>query len=163
MDFNNFLANLNSMGFYDFVLPWILFLLIFFGIILKAPFLPEGRKKQTAVIISAILALFAVNFIPLGALLSQMFGSAGIYIAGILVVILFLGMGGWELGSFDKYAVGGILVLLAILVLAGSGFPMPVISSNMWTLIFVVVLIGAAVLFLGGEEKAGEAPKPKTD
>ncbi len=155
MDFNSFLINLNSMGFYDFVLPWILFLLIFFGIISKAPFLPEGSKKnQIAIIISSILALFAVNFIPLGAFLSQLFGMSGIYIAGILVVILFLGMGGWKLGSFNKYAVGGVLVLLAILVLAGSGFPLPIISSNMWTLIFVVVLLGAAVLFL---EESGDS------
>ncbi len=46
MDFNTFLSNLNNMGFFDFVLPWILFLVIFFGIVEKAPFLPEGKKKH---------------------------------------------------------------------------------------------------------------------
>lgn len=158
VNFNSFLANLNSMGFYDFVLPWILFLIIFYGIVSKAPFLPEKKKNQSAIIIATILAFFAVNFIPLGSMLSNLFGTAGIYIAGILVVILFLGMGGWELKSFNMWVVGSILVLLAILVLGGAGFSFPYISGQMWTLLFVIILIGAAVLFLGDDgEGDGES------
>ncbi len=159
MDFNSFMANLNNMGFYDFVFPWILFLLIFYGIVVKAPFLPDNKKNQISIIIASILSLFTVNFVPMGGFLAKLFGATGIYIAGILVVILFLGMGGWKLDSFNKYAVGGVLILLAILVLAGSGFPLIAISSNMWTIIFVVALLGAAILFLEEETPSGGEDK----
>jgi len=69
-EFNTFLMNLNSMGFFDFVLPWILFLVIFFVIIVQyAPFISGyDKKKQIGVIIAAILAFFVVNT-PLNAYL----------------------------------------------------------------------------------------------
>ncbi len=167
MDFNSFMANLNSMGFYDFVLPWILFLVIFFVIVEKAPFLQQDttKKKQIAIVISAILAFFTVNYpvngIPFGILLSNMFGWTGIYVAGLLVVILFLGMGGLKLDDQtggSKMALGLLLLLLAILVLGATGFPLIQLSDMAWTLIFVVILIGGAVVFLGGESKAEEKP-----
>ena len=72
-------------------------------------------------------------------------------------MILFIGMGGWKLDSINSTAVGGILVLLAILVLAGSGFPLPIISSNMWTIIFVVIMLASAVVFL--EDSVDDTPK----
>ncbi len=162
MDLNGFLANLNSMGFYDFVLPWILFLVIFFSIISKASFLPEKNGKQIAVIIGAILAFFTINIpvhgIPLGTKLAMMFGWSGIYVAGILVVILFIGMIGVNLENIfgstkqGRIAVGLVLVLIAILVLANAGFPLLALSDVTWTFIFVLLLVGGAVLFLGGEE-----------
>ncbi|MCK5698918.1 MAG: hypothetical protein KAH93_03655 [Candidatus Aenigmarchaeota archaeon] len=166
MDFNSFLANLNSMGFYDFVLPWILFLVIFFVIIERAPFLTKEttKKKQIAIIIAAILAFFTVNFpvngIPFGIVLSNMFGWTGVYVAAILVVILFLGMGGLQLTDLtgtSKFMLGLLLVLVAILVLGAAGFPVLRLDDMMWTLIFVLVLIGGAIAFLGSE------PTPKEE
>lgn len=167
VDFNTFLYNLNSMGFYNFVLPWILFLMIFFAILENAPFLKDSsKKKQIAIIVSAILALFTVNFplngIPLGQLLSDMFGWSSVYIAGILVVILFLGMGGFQLETLtgeNKMPIAIILALLAVLVLSNAGFPLIQLDDVTWTLLFVVLLIGGAIMFLGDSETAEEKAK----
>jgi len=177
MDFNTFLSNLNTMGFYSFVLPWILFLMIFYAILVKAPFLNQAPKKnQIAIIIAAILGLFTVNYplngIPLGQLLSDMFGWSSVYIAGILVVILFLGMGGFKLETLtgeNKMPIAIILALLAILVLGQAGFPLLRLDDVTWTLIFVMLLIGGAVMFLGETEedivkrKAAEAAANKKE
>ncbi len=173
MDFNTFMANLNSMGFYDFVLPWILFLVIFFVIIEKAPFLPDNRKKQIAVIIGAILAFFTVNYpingIPMGILLSKMFGWTGVYVAALLVVILVIGMGGFKIDQLfgkskeSQIALGLVLVLVAILVLGHAGFPLIQLDDMTWTLIFVLVLIGGAMLFLGGEPSAPPTGKKENE
>ena len=173
VDFNTFLYNLNTMGFYTFVLPWILFLMIFYAILAKAPFLNDAPKKnQIAIIVSAILALFTVNYplngIPLGKLLSDMFGWSSVYIAAILVVILFLGMGGFHLETLTggrTMPIAIILALLAILVLGAAGFPLLQLDDVTWTLIFVILLIGGAIMFLGDggtdeeKEKAEKAKK----
>lgn len=161
-NFDSFLGNLNSMGFYNFVLPWILFLSIFFVILQNAPFMPseDKRKKQVAIIVSAILSFFAVNFpvngIPLGTLLSNMFGWGGIYIAGVLVVLLFLGMFGFNLSTLieNKVALSFVMLLLAIMVLSAAGFPILQLDETTWTLIFVVLLVGGAMLFLADDKKA---------
>ena len=170
MDFTSIMLNLNNMGFFDVVLPWILFLVIFFVIIQKAPFIEGAPKgKQIAVIISAVLAFFSINIpvhgIPLGRLLSTMFGQSGIFIAAVLVILIFVGMAGIKLDNIfgeskgGKIAVGLVLALLAILVLGASGFPLPQLDETTWTLIFVLVLLGSAVLFLGGEDGGGKPPK----
>lgn len=181
-DFNTFLSNLNSMGFYTFVLPWLLFVTIFFVIVEKAPIWPMGKgkvknkdtgkdedvdarvaNKKVSVLIAAILALFSVNIplngIPMAQILSDIFGGTAIYVSGLLVVILFLGMGGLKAeelfgkSSGAKTGLAFVLLLLAILVLGANGFPMIALDPTTWTLIFVAVLIGGAMLFLGSEEK----------
>lgn len=184
-DFNVFLSNLNSMGFYSFVLPWLLFLTIFFVIIEKAPIWPTGpvmdtdgktpkkdkdgkelkgrnANKKIAILIAAILAFFTVNYplngIPMATILSDMFGGTAVYVAGLTVVILFFGLGGLnaeEMFGTSKGAKTGlafVLLLLAILVLAATGFPIIALDASTWTLIFVAVLIGGAMLFLGEDK-----------
>lgn len=177
-DFNTFLSNLNSMGFYSFVLPWLLFVTIFFVIVEKAPIWPSEEKedpktkektkvpkpnKKIAVLIAAILALFAVNIplngIPMAQILSDIFGGTAIYVSGLLVVILFLGMGGMKAEELFGKSSGAqtglafVLLLLALLVLGSNGFPMIALDPTTWTLIFVAVLIGGAMLFLGSGEQ----------
>lgn len=159
-NFDSFLGNLNNMGFYNFVLPWILFLTLFFLILQNAPFMPsdEKRKKSIAIVVGAILSFFAVNFpingIPLGSLLSNLFGWGGIYIAGILVVLLFLGMFGFNLSTLieNKVALSFVLLLLGIIVLSAAGFPLIALDEVTWTLIFVILLIGGAMMFLGDQK-----------
>ena len=166
VDFNSMMDTMRGSGFDTFVLPWILFLVIIYAIVLKAPFHQEDAKqaKQISVIIAAILSFFIVNFEWQGQLvgefLTQMFGAASLYMAGALVLILFLGMGGWSLkGDDDKDKGMNSLVIIAFVLIAvmiffntGSAAYFNIDDETM-TWVFMLLLVGGALFFLGKNDE----------
>ncbi|MFH1432999.1 MAG: hypothetical protein ABIG84_07330 [archaeon] len=153
-------SNLASQGFFDIVLPWILFLLIFFVVLEKAPFMDKDttKKKQITIIISAILAIFAVIYIPLGAILANLFGNAGLVVAGLLVVIILLGLAGvslTEMTGSSKTLLGILVLVVAAIVFSSSGALNLNISDSTLTLLFMAVVVIAAIIYLGNEPPTG--------
>ncbi len=165
VDFSLMLSNLESMGFYTFVLPWVLFLVIIYSIVTTAPFLKSlgGQKKQISVIIAAILSFFIVNYEWqgrfVGDYLTEMFGSMSLYMVGLLVLILFLGMGGWGLNSiFGGKGIPIVLVLGGIMLFFNTGAAAEFnIDEETSTWLFMLFLVGGALWFLQQEPK--ETPK----
>ncbi|MCK5474174.1 MAG: hypothetical protein KAI53_02105 [Candidatus Aenigmarchaeota archaeon] len=167
VDFSLMLSNLESMGFYTFVLPWVLFLVIIYSIVTGAPFLKSlgGQKKQISVIIAAIISFFIVNYEWqgrfVGEYLTELFGSTSLYMAGLLVLILFLGMGGWGLnGVFGGKWIPIVLVLVAIMVFFNTGAAAEFnIDEETATWLFMLFLVGGALWFLQQEPgKKTETP-----
>ncbi|MCK4550510.1 MAG: hypothetical protein KAT91_01005 [Candidatus Aenigmarchaeota archaeon] len=170
VDFSSMMDTMRGSGFDTFVLPWILFLVIIYAIVLKAPFLKSldgsGQKKQIAVIIAAILSFFIINFRMsdgrlVGEALTTLFGSMSLYIAGILVIILFLGMGNWSIKGEDGSAINSLvvvaLVLVAIMIFFNTGMAESFnISDETATWLFMLLLVGGALYFLGKGDGGGE-------
>ncbi|MCK5474173.1 MAG: hypothetical protein KAI53_02100 [Candidatus Aenigmarchaeota archaeon] len=167
VDFNSMMDTMRGSGFDTFVLPWILFLVIIYAIVLTAPFLnslddKKGQKKQVAVIIAAIISFFIINFRMsdgrlIGEALTTLFGSMSLYIAGILVLILFLGMGGWSIKGEDGSSINSLvvlsLVLIAIMVFFNTGMAESFnISDETATWLFMLLLVGGALYFLGKDD-----------
>lgn len=173
--FGNLLGNLESMGFFDFVLPWLLAVAIVYGILTnlkrgadnaKQPFFPPRVNALTAIIV----AFFFVNYTPysmyITTFLTGIFGSFIILLTGVLLLVVLLDLGGLEL----KNLTGGnttvlALVLFIILYLLfvgaggmaifGSGVNAIRISESMWAIIFVIIIMVAAVAFLTKKEGNG--------
>ena len=159
VDFALMFSNLESMGFYTFVLPWVLFLVIIYSIVTKAPFLKDigNQSKQISVIIAAILSFYIVNYEWngqfVGDYLTEMFGTTSLYIAGFLVLILFLGMGGFSLNSiFGGKWIPAVMVLLAIMIFFNTGAAAQFnVDDETMTWIFMLLLVGGALWFLNSE------------
>ncbi len=170
VDFSLMLSNLESMGFYTFVLPWVLFLVIIYSIVIKAPFLGAvgGQKKQISVIIAAILSFFIVNYEWqgrfVGDYMTELFGSMSLYMAGFLVLILFLGMGGWGLNSlFGGKWIPIVLVLVAIMLFYNTGAAAEFnIDEETSTWLFMLFLVGGALWFLQQEPEKKKTETPTT-
>ena len=175
VDFSSMMDTMRGSGFDTFVLPWILFLVIIYSIVMKAPFLKgseiEGQKKQISVVIAAILSFFIVNFQWQGQLvgefLTQMFGAASLYMAGALVLILFLGMGGWKMDEIPggKSLVIVVMVLVAVMIFFNTGasayFNM---SEEAMTWVFMLLLVGGALYYLGqGDDGNSSATETKPE
>jgi len=122
---------LASLGFFDVLLPFLLFFALTFGLLQQTPILKDVKeKRQINAIIAASIAFFIVNFTPggatLGALFTALFGQGAIVLAGILLAVLFLtivpGIRG-EVSPSSKWgkAVIALLVLIAVLVFFASG------------------------------------------
>ena len=159
VDFALMFSNLEGMGFYTFVLPWVLFLVIIYSIVTKAPFLKDigGQAKQISVIIAAIISFYIVNYEWngqfVGDYLTQMFGTSSLYIAGFLVLILFLGMGGFSINSiFGGKWIPIVMVLLAIMIFFNTGSAAQFnVDDETMTWLFMLLLVGGALWFLNSE------------
>ena len=179
INFSGIVGNLASLGFYDFVLPWLLFFAVILGVLNAVKIF--GENSRVNAIIAAVLAFFIVAYTPIGtsmgAFLVTMFGVGGMFIAALLLLLLLVGVLGFNLknafGSDGKPNWGLILVILVLLLLVawifstvtgtGIGLSIPGLDSATWTIIFVIVFVllviywatcGASCTATGGKGKS---------
>ncbi len=155
----------NVLGpeFYGFLLPWIFTFAIVYGLLVKVNIFGEATKKVAAAL--ALVAAFFVTAIggpALAAFFTTLFGGASIFLAGILVVILFVGMVSDKAFKTENIAIIGFLVLLGVfLFLTSSGTIVGLsIDSQTATLIFWGVILIAVIWYImkengGGAKKEG--------
>lgn len=126
---------LKSLGFYDFVLPWLLAFSIVFGILDKAGiFGNQGKNKGVEAIISLVFAFYVTLFTPypgfLSRFFSNLFGGSILVLSGILVSLLFIGIFGFApkdlFGEKDTLGKKLLMILAAtiaiILLLNAAGW-----------------------------------------
>jgi len=170
--FGTLMTNLNALGFYDFVLPFLFVFAIVYGLLAKLNMF-GGANSRISALIGLIAAFFAVGYVgvPMAAFFTGLFGGATIFLAGLLVVVLFLAMAGFRtpevLGAF--LGRGGSIVAILVLVVIGiivfmtaTGTIVTGIELNESAIaaIFIVIVIVIAMLFVVGEKKEA-APPPK--
>lgn len=156
----SFIDQLKSIGGFDILIPFILFYAIIVGLLDKAPW--EGKDNINRIVALA-LSLFIVAYTPFGmstgAYLTGLFGGASIYIAGLLVLILLLGMFDIKIGDMATDILGdnGKKILFVVLLLLAAGvwyFAGPAgtagfrMTDTMWTILILVGLLGL-VMYIG--------------
>jgi hypothetical protein len=148
--FQILVGNLNSLGFFDFLLPWIFTFAVLWGLLLKSKVLGDNQRVNG--VVSLVVAFFIIGFggPALGAFFTTIFGLAVVVIAGLLVALLFLGMGGWDFSKVaDPKIMGAIFVAIAIIIFfmaAGSiGIGM---SGSALQIIFVIIILAIAIGFI---------------
>ena len=152
--FTILVSNLNQLGFFGFLLPWIFMFAISYGLLMKAKFFEN--QKITGVL-SLVIAFFVIGFGGpwLAGFFVNLFGYAAVIIAGILVVILFITMSGGNVTKlFDNKGAAVILAGIGIIVffiaVGGSGV---VISDSVIGIIFVIIVMALAIYFITGSGK----------
>lgn len=145
--------------FYGFLLPWIFTFAIVYGLIVKANIF-GGETKKIAAALSLVAAFFvsAIGGPQLALFFTSLFGGAAIFLAGILVVILFIAMVYTKEVKTESYAVIGFLVLLGVfLFLSSTGTILGIsIDNQTATLIFWGAILLAVVWYL----MKGESGQP---
>ncbi|KHO47702.1 MAG: hypothetical protein QT00_C0002G0362 [archaeon GW2011_AR5] len=152
--FSILVANLNALGFFGFLLPWIFMFAVTYGLLAKAKFFEDTKIVG---VISLVLAFFVVGFGGpwLAGFFVNLFGYAAIIIAGLLVIVLFITMSGGSIGKFfDNKGVAAILVGIGIIVffIAMGGFSV-VVSDAVIGIIFIIIIMAIAVYFIAGNSK----------
>ena len=166
MAFEDILLALKSLGFYDFLLPWLFTFAVVYGLLMMVKVFGDGNKKIPAAL-ALVIAFFVTGYS--GPMLSSffitLFGGASIIIAGILVVLLFLAMVGFKLDDIKKtgaliilVVVGVVLWMISAGAAKGIGF-MPLMSPDLVAMILVLVVIVMAVWAItregGGKPASG--------
>ena len=169
------IGNMNALGFYDFFLPFILFVAIIFGLLQKNKVFGEKDTKGIDGVISMSVAFFVINYTAIGLYFSTLFAIGATIIGAILVGIIILGMVGMDIGTFLKEKknkslqgvfVGGAALIVVILFVIASDLYNDIIdwipSVGEDTVVTAVAMLFFVVVFVMITKKEGPA-KPKGD
>jgi small-conductance mechanosensitive channel len=161
-----FFLNLKQIGFYDFLLPWLFTFAIVYGLLMKVKLFGEEVNKKVSVALAFVIAFFVTAFAGpgLAAFFSGLFGGASIFLAGILVIVLFLAMIGWtpdmgkggrswKIAALILIIIGVAIFLVSSGIVINGGF---VLNDITVTGIIVIVIIVAAMYFIAYEGKKEE-------
>ena len=151
--FATLVENLNNIGFYGFVLPWLLVFAIVFGALSKT-----NLDKKVSGLISLVIAFFVAAYPGVGQLFAALMGPAALILAIILIIVLFIEMAGLPgIGGGDQQKektfgleVAATIIVIAVIVgiiLMGGGTT--TISSEVWAAIFMIIVVIAAIWFVG--------------
>jgi len=145
--------NLSQLGFFGFLLPFILAFSIVFALLLKSKVL--GEDKKIIGVISLVIAFFVIGFggPALQSFLTTLFGIMIAVIAAILVVILILSMTGADISKLVENKLILFLILVAAIILSlliGSTWNVR-ISSEIVAIILFVVILGIAGALVSGK------------
>ena len=156
--FELLVSNLTSLGFFNFFLPYLFTFAVIYGLLVKTKVLGEDPKISG--VVSLAIAFFTIGFG--GPILGQFFinlaGIGALVLSGILIVILFVGLAGGDLGGVMKSTgvtaiiagVGIIIVYSIFRSVTGSAIDDSIIS----TILIIIMLMGAVVFIAGGAKTA---------
>ncbi len=159
---------LQNAGIYQFILPFLLALAIFYGALKFA--LGDKIEKSVISLISLILAFFVMLFTSWNVMVVTFFanmgGSALLVATGLLIIIIFLGLFGIKpekIVGGDKgitkagWALIVILMFIGVLIFFGAGggglVPAAALSSDLQAAIIVIIIIALAMWWMSQEKK----------
>ncbi len=170
--FPNLTENLQNMGFFLYLFPFLLALAIFYGMLSWA--LGEKVPKSAVSLISVMLAFFVMLYsswnVGIVSFFANLTGTGLIFGSGILLIAVLFGLMGFSISDLTGKAAGrekwifiiGVL-LIGILIFFGAGGAsfglIPDWSDNgeFLSVIFVIAAIALAVWWLGNEGGAKPA------
>jgi hypothetical protein len=150
--FTTLVQNLNAMGFYGFVLPFLLVFAIVYALLIQSNVF--GKQKGPIGVISLVIGFFVTAFTGIGTYLIALFGISTMFWAALLVVILFFAFFGYTssadyLKNFWFIVLLAVLALIIVLVMGGAALvPSIVLNEGAMAAILMVVIIGLAVWFV---------------
>lgn len=169
--FTILIQNLNQLGFYSFLLPWLFVFAVVYGLLAKAN-LFGGQNTRVSALLGIIIAFFVASYYgpTIAVYFTNLFGGATYILAVILVAVLFIAMSGFKI---EQGAIGKkhwpiilfLIILAAIVFMVATGTVVSGIELNESAIaaVFVVVILLIAVWFVVGgkheeEQQAGKKP-----
>lgn len=159
----NVIDRANEIGFFKFVLPFLLMFAIVYGLLEKLDILHSDRANA---IVATVAGLFVSLFVytqpaglQLSTFLTQFFGAFAIVAVFLMAVVMGAGIGGfrddewaWDEGAKKLFFLLGALAVIAIFItwgglafIVGEGIPDVGFLSNQ-AMVILLVLVFAFLL-----------------
>ncbi|MBI4175971.1 MAG: hypothetical protein HY518_02105 [Candidatus Aenigmarchaeota archaeon] len=167
--FSLVVGNLGRMGFFSFLLPFLLMMAIVYGVLRFS--LKDQLEKSASGLIAIVMSFFVLNYsgaagIALARFLTAVFGAGLVILVGILVVIIFLGLMGVKVNDIfnikerpqSTWAIVLLFGFIGLLLFLGAGgaelLPLPkdvagLSGGEIGGIIFFIIVLALAVWFLG--------------
>lgn len=179
--FSTMVMNLQNMGFFQFLFPFLLAFAIIYGA-LKWIFKDEGLGgSRVHALIAVILAFFVMFYSAYNTWLYLFLSTTSGTVLGMATVLLFIViltslagvnlqdvLGGEKAPGWIKYVAILVIVYIVLAVFLGTGsmtniLPYWLTGSDIWTVVLVVIILGVVFWFVGdGGKKEEEKDTPKT-
>lgn len=148
--------NLNRMGFYGFVLPWLLVFALVYGL-LSIVSKKTGMDKRVNGLIALTIAFFITAYTNIGAFFIGVSSIGAMIISVALMIVLFFAVFGIVPDpekNKTEWIIGALIIgLILIFVIGGEVIEGVKISSEVFGILFMILLIAFAVNFITKEEK----------
>jgi len=169
--FEILIQNMNRLGFFQFLFPFLLALAIVYGLLQFA--LEKQLPKPARGLISLIIAFFVMLYSSWNVMIVTFFAElSGMWLVvstGILFIIILLALTGTKpqdlmKGEKSKWTVILVLVFIGIVIFFGAGgawlvnIPGFTMTSDFWTILFFIVILAIVIFWLGREDKGGTTP-----
>lgn len=153
--FATIVQNLDKMGFYGFVLPWLLVFAVMYAILKKA-----GLDDKINGIISLTIAFFITTYSGIGTFFISFLGPASMILVVILLIVVFFELVGFKIIHPGEKApkwqplLGITILVIALIVgsvyagilqLGGAGVK---ISGEVGAAIFMIIVMILVVWFV---------------
>jgi hypothetical protein len=157
----NALNQLEQMGFFYYILPFLLIFSLVFGILSSMQLFKDNRAVDAVIALSVGLMALQFDIVPV--FFSQVFPRMGVALAAVLVILILAGFFVDPKKSWIMYVLLGIGTIAAIAVLVSTSQNIGFYSSYWFfeyvplvaTLIFIVIVI-AIVVGIKPKEEAWE-------
>jgi len=174
--FPQILSDMQSMGFFLYLFPFLLALAIFYGVLTFA--LEKQLPKPARGLVSVIFAFFVMLYSSWNVMIVSFFANLGgmglIVGSGILFIAILLGLMGFDIKNLtsgegkSKWIFILFIILIGVLIFLGAGagwlidIPSWSTTSQFWTALFFIIILAIVVWWLGsGENSGGAAPAAK--
>lgn len=163
--FQMLFENLQSIGFFEFALPLLLFMAISYGLLRKTEAVSEDPTVDAVVsIVFGFLATFGIFlFIPFS-FVTQFFGVLSVLIIVVLGLLILLGLFGVEFsgeeveGRTQRLAIIGVIIISLIVLfpfLRGFGGGV-VLTDQSANFLLTLALIGVLGYIISSVAREGE-------
>jgi hypothetical protein len=174
--FEDMIQNMSRMGLFQYLFPFLLSFALLYGLM---EWVFKGGKlggNRVHALIAIVLSFFVMLYSSINTSLYQMLTQVsgvwlGIGVVALLLVLIteLLGINlrdvlSGEKNKWMKYAIVLIVIYIVMYAFFGnvmSGFlPSGLGSSDIWTVVLVIVIIGIVFAFVGGEKGESAAAAP---
>ncbi len=163
VDFTSVFLELQAMGIYDFILPFLLVFAILFAVLEKLQIFGND-KKNVNLIIALISGLILISRPEITYLINNFIPKVSMFIIVVLMFLVIAGMFGAKAGDWSGYAlfVAFIISILAIIwaLYPGSAFIFPEwfrpdAQEKAWIILIVTIVI--VISYIGRSKTSNDS------
>ena len=149
--FTVLVQNLNGLGIFGFLLPWIFVFVVVYALLMKTKF---SEDKRLIGVLSLVIAFFSIGFggPPLANFFVSLFGYGTLIIALIFIIILFLAMTGRDISKIGDtrtltVVAAGVGIIIFSVALGGFGVA---VTDSVIGILFIIIVLAIAIMFVTG-------------
>lgn len=154
----DFLNELQSQGFFQYLLPFLLIFALVYGILSRIKLFAESKEING--IIALVVGLMALQFDFVPYFFAELFPRFGVALAIILVLLISVGLFVDPKKGWIMYSLLGVGILIFILVLVSTAGALSWQQAGWWYdnwkgLIGIIVILVAVGVVVGGGSHSG--------